>query len=213
MLDRFINGLEAEVKNHSVYVWGAQGESAPIISENWIKKKETNLLNAARAITYWKKQVKAGFGDKLKAFDCSGLGVYYLMKLKLRSSDTTANGLMGKCERIESSQLRKGCWVFRTYTSGAKKGKAYHIGYVVDDNLNVIEARGRDYGVVKRAYDKAYWNACGLPSYFTDEITLAAKPTQEPEQNTSRKTTLTILGAKRNNDLERTFNNHSSIIG
>ena len=31
------------------------------------------------------------------------------------------------------------------------KGKAHHIGYIVDESLNVIEAKGRDDGVVKRS--------------------------------------------------------------
>ena len=44
MIDRF------EVKNHSIYVWGGNGESYPTV-----------------------KAVAAGYEKQLKAFDCSEL--------------------------------------------------------------------------------------------------------------------------------------------
>ena len=47
----------------------------------------------------------------------------------------------------------------------------------MDDNLNVIEARGRDYGVVKRAFDSKYWNHYGRPGIFKDEIEKEPEPT------------------------------------
>jgi hypothetical protein len=170
MLQDFINLLEQEVKNHSIYVWGAQGQKKPTITEAWIKSRETSTTNERRAIAFWKKQVAAGYGDVLKAFDCSGLGIYCLQKLGIIKVDMTANGLMGKCTILSKSELKKGDWVFKTYTSGSKKGKAYHIGYIVDDVLNVIEAQGRDAGVVKRTLSKGGWNTFGRPSYFKEEI-------------------------------------------
>ena len=63
---------------------------------------------------------------------------------------------------------KKGCFVFRKNI----KGRAYHIGYVVDDELNVVESKGRDDGVVKRPINASigYWNAFGIPSFFAEEI-------------------------------------------
>ena len=170
MLKQFIELLELEVKNHSIYVWGAQGQTGKAITEAWIKSRESDTTDEKRAIAFWQKQVKAGYGDVLKAFDCSGLGIYSLQKLGIIKVDMTANGLKGKCTILSKSELKKGDWVFKTYKSGKDKGKAYHIGYIVDDALNVIEAQGRDLGVVKRPLSKGGWNTYGRPSYFKDEI-------------------------------------------
>lgn len=172
MLDKFIELLENEVKNKSIYVWGGNGESYPIVNEDWIERHETNITNAKRAIKLYKKAVVAGYEKQLKAFDCSGLGYYCLKQLGLQKTDINANGFKGKCEKIKKEQLTKGCFVFKVNASG----RAYHIGYVVDDNLNVIEAKGRDDGVVKRPLSKGDWNYYGIPSYFKDEInTIATK--------------------------------------
>lgn len=166
-LDRFIAHLEEEVANGSIYVWGAQGQGKDTISEAWIRKRETSSANAERAIKFWKKQVAAGYGDRLKAFDCSGLGMAFLQNEEnIVQYDMSANGMLGKCERITKSQCRKGDWVFKCNNSG----KATHIGYIVDNDLNVIEAKGRDDGVVKRPMNAENWNVYGRPCYFADEI-------------------------------------------
>jgi len=165
-LEKFISYLEKEVCNGSIYVWGAQGQGADVISEEWIKKRETSASNAARAIKLWKKRVAEGFGATLHAFDCSGLGMAFLQnKEKIVSSDMNANAMMGKCEQISKADLRRGDWVFKV-----TGGKATHIGYIVDDKLNVIEAKGRDYGVIKSPLNKGNWNRYGRPSYFKNEI-------------------------------------------
>lgn len=173
-LSEFIAYLEEQAANHSIYVWGGQGQDHTRISEAWIRERETSTDNANRAIAFWKKQVKAGYGERLRAFDCSGLATYYLYDVKKWiPGDTTANGLKGKCQVLSRSELTKGDWVFRVYQTGKDKGKAYHIGYIVDDSLNVIEAKGRDDGVVKRnlnASGSGYWNAYGRPELFREEI-------------------------------------------
>lgn len=182
-LQEFIAYLEEQVRNHSIYVWGAQGQGAPTITEAWIERRETSPENAERAIKCWNKQVTAGYGDVLRAFDCSGLGMYWLQNLtKTVNSDMSSNTMMSKCKRVNETDLKRGDWVFRIYTGGSNKGKAYHIGYVVDDDLNVIEAMGRDAGVVKRtlsASGSSYWNAFGRPKYFAEEI---EAPVIEPEK-------------------------------
>ena len=173
-LDSFIKYLEEQAANHSIYVWGAQGQDKDTISEEWIKERETDDKNAARAIATWKKACADGYGDVLRAFDCSGLAMYYLQNVAgIVSSDMSANSLMGKCETIKKTEVRRGDWVFKKYTSGDKKGQAYHIGYVVDDALNVIEAKGRDHGVVKAPLSEGKWNAYGRPEYYAAEIKAA----------------------------------------
>ena len=187
MLDKFIELLENEVKNKSIYVWGGNGESYPVVNEDWIERHETNITNAKRAITLYKKAVATGYEKQLKAFDCSGLGYYCLKRLGLQKTDINANGFKGKCEKIKKEQLTKGCFVFKVNASG----RAYHIGYVVDDNLNVIEAKGRDDGVVKRPLNKGDWNYYGIPSYFKDEInTITANETYIFKRLLKKKTPL-----------------------
>ena len=174
-LDIYINYLETQVKNHSIYVFGAQGEGYPTITESWIRKMETTVVNAERAIKHWKKECALGYEKVLKAFDCSGLGMYELHIL-FGYPDTTADGMYKKyCTQITKAQLKRGDWVFKRNSLG----KVIHVGYVVDNNLNVIEAQGRDMGVVKRNINKGGWNLYGRPSCFRDEITnvwIATRP-------------------------------------
>ena len=165
-LKEFISYLEEQVENHSIYVWGAQGQQGSAVTEAWIKKRETSEANFKRAVAFWKKQCEAGFGDVLRAFDCSGLGSYWLQNVKhIIPGDTNANGFYGKCKKISKSALRVGDFVFKLDSSG----RATHIGYVVDQKLNVVEAQGRDYGVVKRPLSKGSWKAYGRPPYWTEE--------------------------------------------
>lgn len=156
------------------YVWGAQGQQGSAITEAWIKKRETSALNASRAISYWKKQVKAGYGNVLRAFDCSGLGVYFLLENGLIKYDMNANGIMGKCKKITKDALRIGDFVFKTDSSG----RATHIGYVADNDLNVIEAKGRDYGVTKSPLKG--WDVYGRPPYWTEAEVAELRGTDQP---------------------------------
>lgn len=166
MLNKFISYLEEQVLNHSIYVWGGQGEQGSAITKAWIRKRETSDENAARAIAFWKKQCEAGYGNVLRAFDCSGLGVYFLLENGLIKSDMTANGFMGKCAKITNDDLRIGDFVFKTNSSG----RATHIGYVVDNEQNIVEAKGRDYGVIKLKLSD--WDVYGRPPYWTEaEVT------------------------------------------
>ena len=36
----FTEYLKEQVRNHSIYVWGAQGQKKPTITEEWIRKRE-----------------------------------------------------------------------------------------------------------------------------------------------------------------------------
>ena len=179
MLQDFLNYLNEQAENGSIYVWGAQGQAAPTITEQWIRNRETSKTNANRAIKLWKKRVAEGYGDRLRAFDCSGLGVYWLLCAGVISSDMTANGLRGKCTAIQKSHLKPGDWVFKCNASG----RATHIGYVVDRNLNVVEAKGREDGVVRRPLSKGGWNAYGRPKCFAEEIDSKEERTEHASFN------------------------------
>ena len=161
MLDTFLPYLWEQYKNHSIYVWGAQGQKAPVVTESWIRRKETSKRNAARAVAYWKEQVQNGYGNSLRAFDCSGLAVYYLMQQGYLDRDKNANLLMKQCILIPAASVRSGDFVFRV---NKRTGVAYHIGCVADDQGTVIEARGRSAGVARGS--TAGWDAYGRPPYF-----------------------------------------------
>ena len=176
MLNEFISYLKEQVANMSIYVWGAQGQKYPVLNEAWIKSKESNPVHRANALKMYKKACANGHEKDCRAFDCSGLGMFWLIDKKVYKNDMTANGMKGKCKLISKSALKRGDWVFRTYKSGSKKGQAYHIGYVVDDALNVIEAKGRAYGVIKGAFNSSYWNAYGRPDVFKEEIEREIQP-------------------------------------
>lgn len=163
MLDDFIHYLKQEVQNHSIYVWGAQGQSN--ITEEWIQKSENSTKNAQRAIAYWQKQCELGYKDKLKAFDCSGLGVYWLLDKTLIPYDKNANGLKSLTEKISRNQVKKGDWLFHI-----TDGRATHIGYAINSD-QAIECRGRDCGVCITDIDSRSWDEFGRPHFFKHLIT------------------------------------------
>jgi hypothetical protein len=156
--DAFREYLLEQVRNHSIYVWGAQGQKKPTITEAWIRKKEKTKRNADRAIRHWKKEVAAGYGDVLRAFDCSGLGVFFFLKRDLIDHDVNAEGLRKLCRKIDRSEVRAGDMAFRI-----SNGRAVHVGYAIDHD-SLVEAKGRDDGVVCSKIEK--WNQFGRPSFF-----------------------------------------------
>lgn len=168
-LTKFISYLN-ESAGRDIYVWGAQGNSIYVgdkgaLTEAKIRDMETSSSYADQAIELYRKRKNT---KGAKAFDCSGLGCYYMEQVGAVSKgfDDTANGLKGSCTKIEKSKLKRGCFVFKVNSSG----KATHIGYVVDEMLNVIEAQGRRYGVVKRPLSEGGWNYYGIPKFFKSEI-------------------------------------------
>lgn len=165
-LNDFINYLEQEVAFGSVYVLGAQGQRYPF-ADKWLMTREhDSQSNVNRIKKTLEKRIADGYDpNNIGAFDCSGLGMYYLIKEGYLSSDLNANGMRGQCEVIDKANLKRGDWVF--VMDG---GRATHIGYVVNDNLDVIEARGRDYGVVKTKLAERNWNHYGRPKMFKADI-------------------------------------------
>ena len=160
--------LEAQVGEP--YVWG--GQHTKLTPDNYIKvieRKETSAQNAEDAIAYCKNLFDNG-ASVLYAYDCSGLGMYYLQNVtNTYSHDMSANGMMGECEKAD--EPRRGYWVFRL-----NDGKATHIGYMVSDT-EVIHAKGRKFGVTKERWKKSYWHVTGIPKCIDFE---EPKPQPEP---------------------------------
>ena len=163
-LQNFFDNLNWH-SGRSIYVWGGQGQALKDLTERKIQRMEQSTDYANRAIKMWKVRKNI---EGARAFDCSGL-ICWLMSMVgavRKGFDTTADGLLGHCKKISLSELKAGDWVFKK----DKRGKAYHVGVVVDDALNVVEAAGRDFGVVKRPISANGWNTYGRPSFFESEI-------------------------------------------
>lgn len=158
MIRKFVEYLESHVGD--AYVWGAQGECISAMDDwkSWVKDMETSTTNYNRAKAFIEKSNKR----PLYAFDCSGLGVRFLLDNKLIKSDISSRGMYSSCKKIERSELRVGDFVFRHNGS-----RIHHVGYVVkilSGRPQIIEAMGRDAGVVCRDIDasgKTYWNRYG----------------------------------------------------
>ena len=150
----FIAYLKSRVGD--LYVWGAQGQSD--ITEAWIRRMSQSTTTGNAAVKLWQSRVKFG-KDDLRAFDCSGLVMYYLKDLKgYLKTDTTADGLYRMSTKITRAQLQPGDLVFRRNAI-----KAYHVGVYIGEG-QVVEAQGSAYGVVLRSIDASgtgYWTHFG----------------------------------------------------
>ena len=163
------------------YVWG--GQHTKLTKDNYvliIEKKEAGrggypdgTSYAQAAIDFCKKKFDAG-AEALYAYDCSGLGVYWLQNVKhIWKTDANANTMMHQCTDIDTEgPPAKGWWVFRL---NDQKTKAVHIGYMVDGEY-LIEAKGRKYGVCKTKFRAHDWDCWGIPKVFEDEIKHPAPP-------------------------------------
>ena len=175
----FIDYLKAQVGQP--YLWG--GQHTRLTPENYvtvIEKKEAGRggykggpTYAEAAIDFCKRKFQEG-ATVLYAYDCSGLGCYWLCNLThLYKCDVNANTMMGRCV-LKEEPPKRGWWVFRL------DGKqASHIGYMIDDSY-LIEAKGRKYGVVKTKFRAKDWACWGIPRVFEQELTAAPGPEPAP---------------------------------
>lgn len=168
MLTEFILYLESQIGEP--YVWG--GQHTRLTPDNYIAvitKMEKDTTNRANAIAYCESLFRAG-ATELFAYDCSGLGMWWLFNVKrVFDHDMTADSMMRKCETVD--EAKRGYWVFRTN----ENGKATHIGYMVSDT-ELIEAKGRKIGVTRTKYKSSAWNVIGKPKCFD----FGPKPDPEP---------------------------------
>ncbi|MBR3163811.1 C40 family peptidase [Candidatus Saccharibacteria bacterium] len=169
----FCKWLDKQVANHSLYLWGGQGEFVEkdgLVDVNMVAVMEQTAETAKRVLDRLIDCYLAGYDmSKARFFDCSGLGVTYFLAKGYISHDTTADGLYKLCSVHPSfEKLKKGDMVFKSKTS---KGTWGHVGYVsgVDENgaLLVTEARGRSYGVVTRPLDVGGWIGTGRPDFWS----------------------------------------------
>lgn len=157
-----------------IYVSGGQGEQSPKLCDKWIYRMEQDAGNRQRAIVaYHKAQENLKPGQTIRAFDCSGLIMYFLQNQKGISDDRTARGIYSTlCKPIQREMLYPGDLVFRA----DKTGKIVHCGIVYavnDEYADILESKGRDYGVVLSYFNIKYdneWNRYGRLKCLESEI-------------------------------------------
>lgn len=188
----FLAYLESHIGD--AYVWGAQGERVDNRAdlEKWVRRKETSRREADRALAYIKKAAKT----PLYAFDCSGLIIHWLRDIKgLIDSDTNAQGLYRQCTqkgKLGAWQMQPGDFVFR-YSFA--KGKMAHVGVYVGNGI-VIEAKGRDYGVVNLHLSFGGWTHQGRhPALAEDTAPTVFKLTSPMMRGENVKLMQTALNA------------------
>ena len=158
MIEEFIKYLKDQIGQP--YVWGAQGtELTRADYKRIIDRREEKESNRKAAKKFCEKKFAEGH-SVLRAYDCSGLGMYYLQNLHhIYDYDMSANSMLCKCEQV--STAKRGFWVF--HWNGKK---ATHVGYMVTDT-EVVHAKGRSYGVVREKFKKGtQWNRIGKPKCF-----------------------------------------------
>ncbi len=175
MLTEFILYLTEQLRQP--YLWGGQHTRlTPLNYKAVIARREARAENRRTAEAYCEKMFAEGYTE-LFAYDCSGLGVYWLTDLKrIWKSDVNANTMMGRCE-LRTDLPKRGWWVFKLTGN-----RATHIGYMVDDEY-LIEAKGRAYGVVKTKFRAKDWGCWGIPKVFKDEIVDPPVPPEPPAEH------------------------------
>ena len=145
------------------YLWGGQGETLYEIITKYAKSKNQSDSATKNMIKFM------GIKD-VQFFDCSGLGVDFLMKHGILSYDTTADGLYRKCDKISKDEVVLGDFAFLLDISG----KATHIGYVVDNGY-VVHAWDQKVGVIKEKLSKRNW-VYGRPNFAFEFETVNCYP-------------------------------------
>lgn len=161
----FIKLLNAQVDT-AIYVWGGDGEDLCQMLDpfKWISGMEDSASDYKRSVNLFEKRLAEG-KNPIRAFDCSGLIYWALKILGIITKDISSRGLFKKCREIESADLVRGDLVF-IYDNDA--GKIVHVGAYVGDGY-VIDARGRDVGVVRTKLADRKFNRFGrLPGVFLD---------------------------------------------
>lgn len=145
-----------------MYVLGAQGHKFVSLLDRLCAMEKNDPKLIQNVLTLLKKKLDAGANIMtLLAFDCSGLGMKWLIDNGIYKYDMTAkemyNSIPNKIERLEL--VKAGDMVF-TESLG-------HVGYAIGDDM-VIEARGTAYGVVMTDLYKREWAKVARPDWWID---------------------------------------------
>lgn len=145
-----------------MYVLGAQGHKFVDLLDRLCAMEKSNCDLVQNVLTLLKKKLDAGVDiNTLLAFDCSGLGMKWLIDNGIFKYDMTAKDMYNSIpQKVESlNSVRAGDFVF-TESLG-------HVGYAIGDD-SVIEARGTSWGVVLTDLYKREWTKIARPDWWID---------------------------------------------
>lgn len=92
-------------------------------------------------------------------FDCSGYVCWVLNQTGTNVGRTTANGLLGKCDIIRSSDVRPGDLIFFQGTYGVSG--ASHVGIYVGNNMMIHCGNPISYASISSAYWQEHFYCFG----------------------------------------------------
>ena len=154
-INKMCDYAKKQVEALSLYCWSGQGERLYDTSLGKLYEMETSKRNVRRIVDLVCKRLDNNFDlSNALLFDCSGLicKAMEFAGIVKKGYDNTSNGIYKNCKIKDINKVKKGDFVFKINI----EGRAIHIGLY--NGNNVIEAKGRDYGVCigkLSSFDKA----------------------------------------------------------
>lgn len=181
MLSELLAAAQAEVDNHSIYVWGGSGQLCCEVDEAWIRSKEARNdggKHADDAVEAWETVMASPYRDMARCFDCSGYVSWCLIQAGALKHRTDCDGLFARCTEVYTPE--DGCLLFRV--NPKKPSDETHVGIYYQGKQ--YHAKGRAYGVVCERYNERQWQRI---AWFK-----ALKPDPKPEPPTGK--TVKVVG-------------------
>lgn len=158
-LDKALYYARKQVEHCGVYIWGGQGEKLRKLTVLKLAQMESSAENAARVERFIYTHLKQ-FDKNTKCFDCSGLVVMALIYAGVLKAgeDLTAQQLYRRFNKVNIKNRTVGDLLFK-----GGPDTITHVGICISPT-EIIEAKGRDYGVVISDID-ATWERAARPEY------------------------------------------------
>lgn len=150
MIAEFLQAAQAEVDNHSIYVWGGSGQLCCEVTESWIRAKEQGR-KPEEAVKEWEAVEASPYRDVARCFDCSGYVSWCLKQCGAYNGRTDCDGLFARSTEIYTPE--DGCLLFRV--NPRNPHDETHVGIYF--NGLQYHAKGRAYGVVCEPYSDRFW--------------------------------------------------------
>lgn len=150
MIAELLQAAQAEVDNHSIYVWGGSGQLCCEVTESWIRAKEQGR-KPEEAVKEWEAVEASPYRDVARCFDCSGYVSWCLKQCGAYNGRTDCDGLFARSTEIYTPE--DGCLLFRV--NPRNQHDETHVGIYF--NGLQYHAKGRAQGVVCEPYSDRFW--------------------------------------------------------
>lgn len=164
MIKEFCDYLNAQVGQP--YLWGGNGETLKDMILYYASKVCKQSDESTEKMLKFISEKIENFEEILEIpfYDCSGLGVKFLLEKGILKSDCTANSLRKKCTPIPFNQVTAGDFVFLINNEDV----ATHVGYVVEGKM-VVHAFNTNVGIIKEPISARKW-AYYRPKFFAEDL-------------------------------------------